>query len=137
MKYGAIPKLETMIRLINISFCSPDKNLAMYRIYSSLKEHQRYIENEKSKLLKRYGAEVPGQNGLYRVTGNNVAEYQAELDTILNFELNDDIQYPGITAEDFSSENCSYPAEKELWPSVADIATFIEFCEGLKKESGD
>lgn len=135
MKYKDIPSVESTLKLIQISFADPSKNIAMYRIYVKLKEHQGFLENEKNKLLKIYGTESEKEPGVFKLQGENLVSYRNEWGKILESDINDIFDPPGFELEDFNSENCSYPQEKQFWPNAADISMFISFCDNMKQES--
>lgn len=134
LKYKDILSVDTTLKLIQVSFATPEKNLAMYEFYSAIKCYQEFLEIEKNKLLRRYGTEIPNEHRRFSLSGDNLIQYRNHWNTTLNIDLPMEIKNPRFTIDDFKSENCSYPNEKEYWPSAADIAALIEFCEKLEKE---
>lgn len=134
VKYKDLPGMDCLMKLMQISFSDPGKNLAMYRLYTELREHIVFCSNEKDKLLRRYGEEMPPDSGTFRLRGENIAAYRTALGRALDIEVAAEIHDPGFTAEDFSAENCAYPPDKGSWPSAFEIATLLEFCGNLKKE---
>lgn len=133
MKYRSVPSAETMDKLTQVSFSSPSKNLSMFRLCESLKTHQSYIENERNKLIRKYGE--PTKDGGYAVSKKETLDkFFLEFNATLDSEIPDKIENPNIKEEDFSDDNCSYPIDKSMWPNAKDIASFFSFCNELNKE---
>ncbi len=132
MKYKDLPKFDSLIRLIQVSFSTPKKNLDMYRLYVALKEHVLYVDNEKNKLMRFYGTD--SGNGTITITGENVKKYTDDWNAILDMDIEAEIPKISITEADFDDNNCTYPQDKTMWPSGADIVTIIEFCNKLNDE---
>lgn len=137
MKYKDIPSVEVTSKLIQVSFSSPSKNLSMFRLFEQLKSHQSYIENERNKLIRKYGEQT--KDGNYAVSKKEALDkFFLEFNATLDAEIPDNIECPNIKEEDFSDDNCFYPIDKTMWPNAKDIATFLNFCKLLEKEkSGD
>lgn len=133
MKFKELPSVDTTLKLIQISFSEPEKNIEMYKLYVKLRDYQSFLENEKNKLLKKYGKEEKNEQGKYKIEGENVALYRNDLSAILESDMPDDIESPGFDLDDFTSEKCSYPTDKMFWPNAADISAFLSFCDKLKK----
>lgn len=134
MKYRSIPSLNVMAKLTQVSFSTPDKNLAMYRLAESLRTHQSYIENERNKLIRKYGE--PTKDGNYAVSKKEALDkFFFEFDATLDADIPDKIECPNITEEDFQDDNCSYPIDKSMWPNAKDLASFFSFCNELSKEN--
>ena len=94
-----------------------------------------FIESEKNKLLKKYGIDEGG--GKFRLEGENYVAYSKAWNELLDSDIEVEIPKADFSEDDFTEEKCSYPPEKEMWPSGLDIATFLEFCDKLKGKSGD
>lgn len=139
MKFRDIPSMDSMYRLIQVSFSTPAKNLAMYQLYESLKKHQGYVENERVKLIHKYGEESKTEPGKFTVTNQEgIRKFGLEFGSVLEAEIPEKIEPPEISEDDFFDENCSYPYDKAMWPNAKDISTFFNFCKLLKNEkSGD
>ena len=135
MKYKDLPKFDTLMKLVQVCFSTPAKNIMMYRLYDSLKTHIMFIESEKNKLLKKYGIDEGG--GKFRLEGDNYVAYSKAWNELIELDIDGEIPKVDFTEKDFDEENCSYPPEKEMWPSGLDIATFLELCGKLKGKSGD
>ena len=135
MKYKNLPKYETLLRLVQVSFSKPAKNIMMFRLYNALKNSISLVDLEKNKLLKKYG--IDEGDGKYRLVGENYVAYANEWNELIESDIEDEIPAVSFSIEDFDEENCSYPNEKEMWPSGLDISTFLEFCETLKKEMNE
>lgn len=133
MKHRLIPSIETTQKLTQVSFSTPAKNLAMYRFAEQIRTHQSYIENERNKLIRKYGE--PTKDGGYAVKKKEALDkFFLEFNATLDAEIPDKIENPNITEEDFKDENCSYPIEKSMWPNAKDIASFFNFCKELNEE---
>lgn len=133
MKYRDLVSFETMAKLTQVSFSTPTKNLQMYRLAESLRTHQSYIENERNKLIRKYGE--PTEGGNYAVKGKEaIDKFLFEFNETLDVDVQGEIECPNIKEEDFSDDNCSYPIDKSMWPNAKDIASFFEFCNELEKE---
>lgn len=136
MKYRSIPSLETTQKLIQVSFSTPAKNLAMYRLAEQIRTHQSYIENERNKLIRKYGE--PTKDGNYAVSKKEALDkFFLEFNATLDTDIPDKIENPNITEDDFSDDNCSYPIDKSMWPNAKDIASFLKFCSELEKETNN
>lgn len=132
MKYRDLPTAEVTAKLIQVSFSTPSKNLQMYRLYTDLQKHQGYIENERVKLVRKYGEET--KSGFAIKKQQDIEKFSADFAKILDAEIEDDIKCPDITEDDFLDENCCYPMDKTLWPNAKDIAAFMNMCNILKEE---
>lgn len=132
MKYRDLVSIDTMIRLTQVSFSTPAKNLAMYRLYAALQPHQGYLENERVKLIHKHGEDLG--KGWAVTKPEALRRFHVEFDNILETEIPDKIKCPDITEDDFLDENCSYPIDKSMWPSAKDISAFLNFCKALEIE---
>lgn len=130
MKYGELPNALTCHKLLNVSFSTAKKNLAVFRFTRAIRGHLEYIDNEKDKLIKQCCHEVPGKPGTFQTTDI----FHEKFGEVLKMEIEEEIPKLPLTEEDFEEDNCQYPAEKSLWLSASDIDFLLKFC---KKESGE
>lgn len=135
MRYADIPSADTMSRLIQVSFSTPAKNLSMYRLYDSLRTHQNYVENERIKLIHKYGEDL-GDGNFAVKNPEALKKFRIDFGRTLESIIPDKIECPDIKEEDFLDDNCSYPLDKTMWPSANDIGNFFDFCKILSQENG-
>lgn len=130
IKYADVPKMETLQRLISVSFDSPRKNLAVYKFYVEMSKHTSYIENERMKLFQKYGEADNNNPCLYKIAPNTEAmkAFMKEWTETLNMEIEEDVKPLPITEFDISN-NCTYSPEKADWLSAKDILAILRFCE--------
>lgn len=132
MKYSDLPKAEVTRKLIATCFDEPTINLYIYKLYISLKDHQQFIENERMKLLEKYG--ISKGEGRYIVPKENVKEYLEKFAEVLDMEVSDSIPFFNLSEDNFMTEHCNYAKEQELWLSAEDIAAILGFIDKLKYE---
>lgn len=125
MKYGELPSALTCHKLINVSFSTAQKNLAVFRFTRAIRGHQEYIENERNKLLEACCNPVPGKPGTFQTTDIFIEKFNE----VLNMEVEEEIPLLPLSEEDFDNDKCQYPAEKGLWLSGLDIEVILKFCE--------
>jgi hypothetical protein len=77
VKYADLPKEETVQKLVATSFESPSLNWAVYDWSEKILKHIQFLENERVKLVKRYG-EADAQ-GNYKVPNEKLPEFQKPL----------------------------------------------------------
>lgn len=122
MKYKDIPSEKLVQKLLATSFESPTANRDVYDWCDSLLKHIRFLENERLKLIKKYGEEVRG--GL-RVPTEKEHDFWEEFNPIKDMEINEEIKKCPIQRDWFTDEKCQYPDEKELWISPSEIGILI------------
>lgn len=132
MKYKDLPKYDTIIKLVQVCFSTPQKNIMMYKLYNYMKENIIFIESEKNKLLKKYG--IDEGNGKYTLKGENYVEYVKAWNDLLECEIEGELPKVDFNEDDFNDDKCSYPPEKDMWPSGLDIATLLNLCNVMEKE---
>lgn len=135
MKYRELPSAETLLKLTQVSFNSPSKNLSVYRLAEQLRPHQSYIENERVKLIHKYGEEIKSEGKFVVKNKDSLEKFSIEFNATLDAEVPDKIECPSIKEEDFEDDNCLYPIDKSMWPNAKDIASFFNFCNELNKEN--
>lgn len=133
MTYGDLLPVEITAKLIATSFDDPSINLWAYKLYKSLLDYQEFFENERNKLIVKYGNEI--ENGKYQVPQCNVNEYREDLKKIISMPIDGKIPYFELTEDNFSAEHCQYSKDKEMWLSAMDINSILRFMEKVK--SGD
>lgn len=119
MKYGDLPSVELYRKLLNVSFRSPRKNLAVHLYLKSILPLMEYVENERVKLVRKWciptdKAEI---TGLYTVT----PEFTKRFNEVLDMEIEPEIKRLHLNPDDFSDEECSYSDDKKMWLSAAEL----------------
>lgn len=130
IKYGELPKREVLQKLLSVSFNTPRKNLEVYKFCDTLTMHINYMENERLKLIKKYGDLDNNDPTLYRIKPNTeeMKMFFQEWNPLIEMEIDEDITPLPLSEDDFS-DNCSYMQEKENWLNGMEIATVLRFCE--------
>lgn len=130
IKYGELPPVDVIQKLLTVSFNTPRKNLSVYKFCSELKKHIDYLENERTKLVQKHGEKDKQNPMLYRVEPNTDAmiRFQEEWKPIVEMEVDDEIQPLPLSESDFY-DNCFYSPEKTDWLNARDIGTILRFCE--------
>lgn len=135
MKIKSLPITEISLKLGMISFSTPKKNLDVYRFIKSITPSQQYFDLERQKLLQKYGKEVEGDPGRYRIDGpEKVKAFNEDIEKIGELDIINEVYCPDLSEEDFEDENCCYPSEKTLWMSGRDIDYVLQFISEAKKE---
>lgn len=126
--YGDIPSRDTCFKLSMVSFDSPSKNLRVYKFCEALKLCQNFFENERKKLLEKYGKEE--SPGKYKV---ETVPYNEGIRNLMGLEIEDKIPPHCLTEDDFSDDRCQYPTDKNLWINASEIRTILGFGEKIKE----
>lgn len=126
--YGDIPSRDTCFKLSMVSFDSPSKNLRVYKFCEALRVCQNFFENERHKLMEKYGTEE--SPGKYKV---ETVPYNTGIKNLIALEIDDEIPDHGLTENDFSDDMCQYPTDKNLWLNAAEIRTILAFGEKIKE----
>lgn len=135
MKIKSLPITEISLKLGMISFSTPKKNLDVYRFIKSITPSQQYFDLERQKLLQKYGKEVEGDPGRYKIDGpEKVKAFNGDIEKIGELDIINEVYCPDLSEEDFEDENCCYPSEKTLWMSGRDIDYVLQFISEAKKE---
>lgn len=135
MKIKSLPTTEISMKLGMVSFSTPKKNLDVYRFIKSITPSQQYFDIEYQKLLQKYGKEVDGNPGVYRVEGpEKVKAFNEDIEKIGELDLINEVYCPDISESDFEDDNCCYPSEKKLWMSGHDIDYVLKFIQAAKLE---
>lgn len=129
LKMKDLPSLDVCAKLSTISFDSPKKNFEIYRLISALKAPQSFFASEHGKILNRLGK--PTGDGSYSVA-DSFDEYKSEMDRLMELEITDDIPVPSISEDDFNSDKCVYPQDKNFWMNANDINSILVFIQKLK-----
>lgn len=121
MKYKDLPSEKLVQKLIATSFESPTANRKVFDWSESVLKHIRFLENERIKLVQKYGDN--DGNGNYSVPKSKVKEFMEEFTTILEMEINDKIIKCPVEPSWFDDNKCNYPKNKDLWISAVEIST--------------
>lgn len=130
IKYGELPKREILQKLLSVSFNTPRKNLEVYKFCDTLTKHINYMENERVKLVQKYGEQDKDNPTLYKIAPNTeeMKMFFQEWNPLIDMEIDEDIKPLPLSEDDFS-DNCSYMREKGNWLSGIEIAMVLRFCE--------
>lgn len=130
LTYGDLTSRENCIKLSMVGFSTPQKSLEVYKFICAVRPLQEFFEIERSKILQKYGTD--DGNGTFTIRSpEKIAAYQNELSKILNLEIEEEIPNPNLTEDDFSSENCCYPSDKNLWMNAHDIESVLNISKKL------
>lgn len=130
MTYGDLLPVQITAKLIATSFDDPSINLWAYKLYKSLLDYQEFFENERNKLVVKYGNEI--EKGKYQVPKCNVDEYREDLKKIISMQIDGKIPYFELKEDNFSADRCQYSKDKEMWLSAVDINSILVFMEKVK-----
>lgn len=130
MTYGDLLPVQITAKLIATSFDDPSINLWAYKLYKSLLDYQEFFENERNKLIVKYGNEI--EKGKYQILQCNVDEYREDLKKIISMPIDGKIPYFELKEDNFSADRCQYSKDKEMWLSAVDINSILVFMEKVK-----
>lgn len=130
MTYGDLLPVQITAKLIATSFDDPSINLWAYKLYKSLLDYQEFFENERNKLITKYGKEV--EPGKYQVQQSKVQEYRNDLNEIIKMPIDGKIPYFELSEDNFSADRCQYSKDKDMWLSAVDINSILIFMEKVK-----
>lgn len=122
MKYKSLPSEKLVQKLLATSFESPSANRQVYDWADSILKHIRFLENERVKLVRKYGEE--DENCNVKVKQSQMKDFMDEFSSILEMEINEKIKECPISKDWFDDEKCRYPKDKELWVSPNEIGMF-------------
>lgn len=130
MTYGDLLPVQITAKLIATSFDDPSINLWAYKLYKSLLDYQEFFENERNKLIVKYGNEI--EKGKYQILQCNLDEYREGLNKIISMPIDGKIPYFELKEDNFSADRCQYSRDKEMWLSAVDINSILVFMEKVK-----
>lgn len=116
MKYEDLPSISLCKKLLNVSFKTPQKNLAVYKYVQSIKPMQEFLENERQKLVFKYC--IPTENPSCFDTTD---EFFKKFEEVLKTDIESEVEKLGLSETDFLEEECCYPINKDLWLNANDI----------------
>lgn len=119
MKYKDLPQERLIQKLLATSFESPSVNRDVYDWCDSLLKHIRFLENERIKLVKKYGKK-DGSGGM-KVHRDSLESFSKDFGKILEMEINEEVKKCPIQRDWFSDSKCQYPDDKELWITPREI----------------
>ena len=122
MKYKSLPSEKLVQKLLATSFESPSANRQVYDWADSILKHIRFLENERVKLVRKYGEEDGNCN--IKVKQSQMKDFMDEFSSILEMEINEKIKECPISKDWFDDEKCRYPKDKELWVTPNEIGMF-------------
>ena len=121
--FGMLPTRESCIKLMAISFSSPQKNLTVYRFCNKVVGFLEFVETERSKIVKKYG-DPTEKEGEYFIPKPRQEEYNREIKELYGTRTDEPLEL-GLTEEDF--EMCHYPNDERMWLSAGEIMIFLGF----------
>lgn len=122
LKYKSLPSEKLVQKLLATSFESPSANRQVYDWADSILKHIRFLENERVKLVRKYGEEDGNCN--IKVKQSQMKDFMDEFSSILEMEINEKIKECPISKDWFDDEKCRYPKDKELWVTPNEIGMF-------------
>lgn len=126
LTFGDLPTRDTCIKLMKVSFASPQKNLAVYKFCTKVFELEAFIESERAKLIEKFGdpTENPGE---FFIPKHAVGDYQQALTELFKMPIGEDVPQLGLTDDDFADERCKYSDDKTYWLNAGEILTLLKF----------
>lgn len=130
IKYGEIPRRETLQKLLSVSFDTPRKNLAVYKFCKAMTAYVDYVENERTKLVQKHGVQDKNNPLMYFVPQGTeeMKRFQEEFNSVLNMEIEEEVKLLPLSEMDFV-DNCSYSQEKADWLNPREIGSILTFCK--------
>ena len=125
MKYKQLPSEKLIQKLIATSFNSPSKNRNVYDWGNEVLHHIKFLENERIKLVQKYGKD-DGKGNL-SVLKEKYNDFFKEFKEILEMELNEEVPVCPISEDWFDDDCCQYSSNKEMWLTPAEIGMLIDF----------
>ena len=122
LKYKSLPSEKLVQKLLATSFESPSANRQVYDWADSILKHIKFLENERVKLVRKYGEE--DENCNVKVKQSQMKDFMDEFSSILEMEINEKIKECPISKDWFDDEKCRYPKDKELWVTPNEIGMF-------------
>lgn len=119
MKYKELPSKIIVEKATATSFETPSKNRKVLDWGDDVLGHIRFVEHERIKLIKRYGND--DGNGNLKVPKEKLNEFAEKFKEVLETDIENYIPCP-IERDWFHDEVCTYPEEKKLWISAAEIS---------------
>lgn len=89
-----------------------------------------YIENERFKIVQKYGQQDRNEPTRYFIPeeAEESKLYLKEFAQVLDMEVDEDITPLPLTENDFL-DNCSYSPDKAEWLNAGEIGKILMFCE--------
>ena len=110
MKFKDLPKIEICNKLKNVAFVDVAKNMSSYLFAKNCTEALEYFENERVKLIKKYGEE---KDGKLTVLSHNMKLFTKDFTNLLESDVMFSIPKHNLEVADFNSENC-FTRKEEL-----------------------
>lgn len=123
MKYKELPSEKLVQKLLATSFESPSANRKVYTWAQSILPSVRFLENERVKLVKKYGKE-DGRGGI-SVTQENQKVFNEKYRDLLEMDIEEELKECPIKEDWFDDYKCSYPKEKDMWLTPNEIGFFV------------
>lgn len=123
MKYKDLPNERLIQKLLATSFESPSANRQVYDWCEEILLSVRFLENERVKLVKKYG-EDDGR-GNTKVSQKNYKAFVDEFDALLNMDIDKEISNCPIKRDWFDDDKCSFAQEKQLWLTPSEIGKIL------------
>ncbi len=123
MKYKDIPSEEIMQKLLATSFESPSHNMKIFLWADKVQKHIRFKENERVKLVQKYGEEsAPGN---FTVKQENINAFSKDFMEIMEMDVPEDIPDCPVKSEWFADGKCSYANDSSLWLNPKEIGILL------------
>ena len=126
MKYGDFPTQETITKLSSYAFQRESVDESVFKVYSATKNIYDFINNQKVKILERVA--IVEESGAYKFESDSAFDnYKSEMLALLKKESEFEVPILNITEDDFLSDNCARPKQKELWLNAIEKESIIRF----------
>lgn len=126
MKYKELISKKLIEKLLATSFESPNNNLKVYEWCNEIMPHIDFLENERIKLVKRYGDEDKDGNISVKAP-EKYKEFIEKFDAVLNMDIEKQIPKCPIEKDWFDNEKCNFAKDKALWISPAEIGIILKY----------
>lgn len=127
LTYGDLPTADICVKLTSVSFDTAAKNLGVYRLTSEIKGYLEAFDNERRKLLERYGT-IQENGEVYRIEGEeNIEAYKRALQDLMSTPITDFKADFSLFERDFDGGACVYPQDNKLWLNAAEIGSILNF----------
>ena len=126
MKYKDFPTQEAVVKLSSYAFARDSVDASVFKFYSASKQVYDFINNQKTKILERIASK--DATGYYRLESKDASDnFRADMLELIQKEIEFDIPSLNLAEEDFDSENCYRPKERELWLTAIEKDSIIQF----------
>lgn len=125
MKYGDLPSVGAVEKLVAYSFGRDGVDMSVFRFYKQIKNVYEYIQTQIVKIAEKYG--TLKSNGEYSFeTEASKNAYKSDMKILFEKDISEELHLD-IVEGDF--DNCKKPQDKNLWLSVGEIIAIINMAD--------